>query len=454
MTASRDEEAYYRELPDGTIKQTNPFTGVQVWTVPGRGARPLGTPQANPRPITGADRVSACSFCQNRVLETPPEKSRLVADLSSGAGTARDAGEILRGYRVLRHVAAGDLSATTAEFRRIPNLFEILSWDYWHLNHGLELPEEARQWQEDYLSDPAGLAHVNRVLDAKFAAQGVGVRAEELSAAELRSESAPFFAGGHDVVLARRHYTDDATTTAGLAGSGSLSVSEHRAFVATTVSTMADLYASNPKARFVAAFQNWLKPAGASFDHLHKQLVAIDEIGRSNQAVLPKAALDPYMFNRWGPDFAIDHDLVLASNEHAVATVGFGHRYPSVEVWSTSALDQPWRMSVQEVDAVSDLLHAVHVAVGADVASNEEWHHRPVGVGVPMPWRIILKLRVSTLAGFEGSTKVYVNTISPASLCARLLPRLLAARRAGTIADMRIGDECRLPHGVLEVARV
>ena len=26
---------YYRELPDGTIKQRNPFTGTQVWTVPG-----------------------------------------------------------------------------------------------------------------------------------------------------------------------------------------------------------------------------------------------------------------------------------------------------------------------------------------------------------------------------------------------------------------------------------
>ncbi|GAE78075.1 hypothetical protein JCM18918_4011 [Cutibacterium acnes JCM 18918] len=48
--------------------------------------------------------------------------------------------------------------------------------------------------------------------------------------------------------------------------------------------------------------------------------------------------------------------------------------------------------------------------------ANEEWHYRPMGTGVPVPWRIILKLRTSTLAGFEGGTKIYVNTISPTTL--------------------------------------
>ena len=33
MTECVDD--YYLELPDGTIKQRNPFTGTQVWTVPG-----------------------------------------------------------------------------------------------------------------------------------------------------------------------------------------------------------------------------------------------------------------------------------------------------------------------------------------------------------------------------------------------------------------------------------
>ena len=31
----------YQTMPDGTIKQVNPFTGTEVWTVPGRGKKPI-----------------------------------------------------------------------------------------------------------------------------------------------------------------------------------------------------------------------------------------------------------------------------------------------------------------------------------------------------------------------------------------------------------------------------
>lgn len=169
--------------------------------------------------------------------------------------------------------------------------------------------------------------------------------------------------------------------------------------------------------------------------------------------MLPKAVLDPGIFNRWGPDFAVEHGLVLACNDGAVMMVGFGHHYPSVEVWSTSRVDQPWRVDDEGIDAVSDLLHAAHVAVSDDVPANEEWHYRPMGTGVPVPWRIILKLRTSTLAGFEGGTKIYVNTISPTTLAAMLLPKLFEARAAGRIAAMNLGDECEIPRGVLAVTR-
>lgn len=431
---------YYRELPDGTIKQVNPFTGTKVWTVPGRGARPLAKPVTDARDLTPGDRTASCSFCSDNHLSTPPEKARLV----------RRPGGPVRDHDMLRHVPARDLDATEAQFRRIPNLFEILSWPYWQRNWGMTLPRASRQWQEEYLSDPAGEAHVRAVLDSKFAAMGEERRGQDLDADELRQMSAAFFAGGHDVIVARRHYRDGATTTAGLAGSASLDVTEHRAFMALTVDSIAQLYRDNPNARYVVAFQNWLKPAGASFDHLHKQLVAIDEVGASNESVLPKAVLDPQIFERWGPRFAASHGLVLACNEGAVMTAGFGHRYPSIEVWSTSATDQPWRMEDAEVDAVSDLLHAAHVAVGDDVPANEEWHCRPIGVGVAVPWRVTLKLRVSTLAGFEGGTKIYVNTISPAALTARLLPALFEAREAGTIAPMDLGEECHLGRRVLK----
>ena len=40
-----------RKLADGTGKQINPFSGTEVWTVPGRGARPLGLSAPESQPL-------------------------------------------------------------------------------------------------------------------------------------------------------------------------------------------------------------------------------------------------------------------------------------------------------------------------------------------------------------------------------------------------------------------
>ena len=62
-------------LPDGTVKQRNPFTGTEVWTVPGRGHRPLGLVRPAPQPLDPAQHGRHCAFCEHRLLETPPELS-------------------------------------------------------------------------------------------------------------------------------------------------------------------------------------------------------------------------------------------------------------------------------------------------------------------------------------------------------------------------------------------
>nr|WP_231979898.1 DUF4921 family protein [Tessaracoccus coleopterorum] len=117
----------------------------------------------------------------------------------------------------------------------------------------------------------------------------------------------------------------------------------------------------------------------------------------------------------------------------------------TVEVYSTSPTCEPWNHTSEELRGVSDVLHAVHAAIGPDVPCNEEWHYRPVGVDTAMPWRIMVKLRVSTLAGFEGATKIYLNTIAPATLHGRIVPRLFQLREAGLIpGDLAIAEEARL----------
>jgi hypothetical protein len=96
-------------LPDGTVKQVNPVTGTKVWTLPGRGARPLGLTRPAPLPLDPADHDRHCAFCAGRLLETTPEIARLVRDAD--------------GWREIRGLTAEQLDDTVPQFRRFPNLF-------------------------------------------------------------------------------------------------------------------------------------------------------------------------------------------------------------------------------------------------------------------------------------------------------------------------------------------
>ncbi|MDR1851407.1 MAG: DUF4921 family protein [Propionibacteriaceae bacterium] len=417
---------YLSKLPDGTVKQRNPFGGTRVWTVSGRGNRPLAVVKKEPKPLQQGDREHACVFCSGQYLKTPPEKDRLIRSAE--------------GWEYRQAVLPKDYYLPVAEFRRIPNLFEILSYDYWHLNYGYELSADILERKRAYLDDPQGRNHVLYVVKNKLKAMGVDP--DSKTQAELLELSSAFFASGHDVIVPRRHYTDDAVDTAGLSFSGSLTPDEHEQFIRFTIDAARDLYADNRYARYVAVFQNWLQPAGASIEHLHKQLVAIDDWGGRQSASIKKLRKNPNVFNEDGTNYASMKNLFIAENDYALAFAGFGHRYPTIEIYSKSEASFPWEHEAQEVRAMSDLIHAMHAATGVEIPTNEEWHYRPIDFNLPMPWRVMLKWRISTLAGFEGDTKIYLNTIDPWTLRDRVVPRLYELRDSGAIAPIRIATEC------------
>jgi galactose-1-phosphate uridylyltransferase len=426
----RREPDFLSQMRDGTIKQLNPFSGTEVWTVAGRGNRPLAPTLPDPVPLDPAKHGRHCPFCQQRYLETPPEKARVIR---------RPGG----GWETRMRTPAEELDATVAEFRRIPNLFEILSYDYWHANYGYELPERVRERKEAYFASEAGREHVLAVVRGKLRAGG---RTEEqidgLGEEGQLVAASGFFGGGHDVIVARRHYVDGATLSSQLAASGTLTPDEHEQFWRFTVESTKALFDLNRYARYVAVFQNWLRPAGASFDHLHKQLVAIDERGVQHELAMQRLRSNPDIYNTDAANYAARMNLVIAENDHAIAFAGFGHRFPTIEVYSTSEACNPWDHTDAELRGVSDMVHAMHAATGTDVPSNEEWHYRPIDSELPMPWRVMLKWRVSTVAGFEGATKIYLNTISPYALRDRVVPELFRLRQEGRIARMRIATEC------------
>ena len=137
-------------MRDGPVKQVNPFSGTEVWTVPGRGNRPLSTPVANPQPLHEEDFTHRCAFCSGRMTDTPPEKARI---LPSGG--------------IVRGLPLSEYGHTVPAFRRIPNLFEIVSYDYWHANYGFDMDAETRQRMDNYLADPAGREHVLKIVRTK-----------------------------------------------------------------------------------------------------------------------------------------------------------------------------------------------------------------------------------------------------------------------------------------------
>lgn len=452
-------------LPDGTLKQVSPVTGTVVWTVPGRSHRPVPTAPAVVRDLDPGEGDAACAFCPARYLETPPERARLVRDEGPGPvvqpppAPRRGAPgwdpevHLPAGWGLRRNVPAEALGDQLAQFRRIPNLYPILPFGYWAADHGLTATPEQLAHARAYGASPAGRAHLAGVLAARAESAGSSfVAGEHLSATDLVDQSLGLFASTHDLIVARRHFVAGARTDDQLASAGDLTAEEHHAFLVLTIDALRDLTVANPSARYVSVFQNWRRPAGASFDHLHKQLVAIDEWGPLMERVVERLEESPQLYNVAVADPAARLGLVIAENDDAVALAGVGHRYPTIEVYATGTAQRPWEHDPQALRAVSDLLHACHAATGAGIATNEEWHYRPVAAEVAMPWRINLKWRVSTLAGFEGGTRINVNTIDPFALRDLVVAGLGELRADGRIAPMRIGDECTHRPGILQYA--
>ncbi|HEX6886942.1 MAG TPA: DUF4921 family protein [Candidatus Nanopelagicales bacterium] len=433
-------------LADGTVKQRSPITGTVVWTVPGRSNRPLPAALPPPMPLPAGRHDDLCPFCPARIQETPPERARFLL-----AGSGRPAGEP---WVIRRDLGAREAAAGPWDVRRFPNLFAILPFSYWQANHGVELPVGALDRAARYGREPEGRAHLLAIARARLRAAGVSAQLADREPQEaLLASSTAYFASTHDVVTTRRHVLDEATMDDQLTAAGDLTAEEHHAFVACAIDGLADLCEHVPGARNVAVFQNWLRPAGASFDHLHKQVVAIDEHGPLLERVLRLLGSDPHLFNTAVADPASRDRLLIAQNDHAIALAGVGHRYPTVEVLTTGPAVRPHEAPPEVVLGVSDLLHACHAATGRLVPTNEEWHLAPTGADVPMPWRVNLKWRISTLAGFEGGTKINVNTISPFELRERMVTALAGLRGQGRIAPLRIGDECQHGPGILQYAR-
>ncbi|MGD9638130.1 MAG: DUF4921 family protein [Alphaproteobacteria bacterium] len=415
-------------MADGTLKQINPFSGTQVWTVPGRGNRPISSDRTA-NLLAHETPESYCAFCESRYFETPPEKERLV--LENGE------------YNKISNISGSELLKTKAEFRRVSNLFEIISFDYWQQNYGFNVSDSAERARKNYMSTPEGKKHVMDIIDFKLRSSGLTEQQiDAIDDDDKMQISNGFFAGCHELIIGRKHFFEGATHDNDNCSSGCLTPEEHYQYINFTVDALKDIYLKNRYARFVTVFQNWLKPAGASFDHLHKQLVAIDGRSAANDYEFQLARSNPNLYNDYAANYAGYNNLVVAENDYAIAFADFGHRYPTLAVYSKAKRNQPWNQNPEEIRGMSDLVHACHAAMGNQIPCNEEWYYRPPDVDIAMPWHILIKWRISNPAGFEAVTKIFVNTIEPWTLRDKVVPKLFSLRKAGKIARMKIAMEC------------
>ena len=433
-------------MPDGTVKQINPFTGNEVWAVPGRSARPLdrGRNVRTHVPAVGAAENEVCPFCSTRYRETPPEKLRVV----------RNGDE----WETFRNLAPADYFNSTAEFRCVPNLFEIVTLDYWEKNYGYNISPGELERLESFTSDPLGIKHLRDVIAYKnsLANNGNGSEPDQsLPERTVHKMSRSFFGGCHELIIARQHFVDGGGTgpEAELVSSGLLTPEEHYHYTRTTVDAMVGIHLRNRYVRYVSVFQNWLRPAGASFDHLHKQLVGLDEWGSSISRQVQMLLDDPNAFNAYASNFASMHNLMIAENDHAVAFAGIGHRFPTIEIFSRSRNARPDEHADEELRGVSDLVHAVHAAMGPHISCNEEWYYSPFDTIVKMPWHVLIKWRINVPAGFEGGTSIYINPMTPLELRDHMVPNLYRLRSEEKIEPLHIAAECRLKPNMLEYYR-
>jgi galactose-1-phosphate uridylyltransferase len=172
---------YYTIMPDGTVKQLNPFTGTEVWAVAGRRGKPITNEAVQTaKPLEKHSPEDYCSFCAPRYYETAPEKSRLIRTNGS--------------WERVDLLAPDRYFDNTAEFRRTGNLFEIVTLEYWRKNYAYKIPASRVKWREDYLAIPAGLKHISDIVQYKPAARKTDEQIEKMPMAE--SWPSPTLFGG------------------------------------------------------------------------------------------------------------------------------------------------------------------------------------------------------------------------------------------------------------------
>ena len=181
---------------------------------------------------------------------------------------------------------------------------------------------------------------------------------------------------------------------------------------------------------WATVFKNGGAAAGASLEHLHSQLIAIDRVPPTVLTKCQQLAGSPELFGALLANAAAS-DRIVSCRGGVIALVPPAPRQP-FEVWLVPDAPAAFfhRASEAEVVAVAELTRCFAAAVEQLVpgGSYNWWLHQfpdtaPAAVG-PLAehwhWHLEIMPRLAPLAGFELGTGCHISTVDPPT-AARLL---------------------------------
>ncbi len=419
---------YYR---DGTVLYRHPVVESQAWYAPARKYRPILTENhKSAQPINHHKPEDYCPFCEARTWETTPEKSRLKHENDE--------------WRLYDQLLPDSIFKTPADFRRIANLYEIVSVDYWKENYGYALSPKNKHFKEQYLSSDKGRQHIADLVREKFKKVNLNkAELERLISDPSLDVADAFFGGSHELIISKRHFIDQAENDAQLCSTGLLSPEEVDQFNRLTIFSVNDIYKNNPFVTYVCVYTNWGGHGGASFEHLHRQIIGLDRWGHYLKKSANLAQNNPDFFRDYFTHLGEAQNLVICENDHAIAVADSGHPFPGMSV-VLKKKKRPYEATSEERRGMSDLLHALHAAMGPGLACNEEWYYAPPDYPVDIPWHITIKWRIARHAGIEGATGLYIHPVSPEDIRDQITERLFTLRTEHKVAPFQIGEDCKL----------
>lgn len=214
----------------------------------------------------------------------------------------------------------------------------------------------------------------------------------------LLNESSPSAYGQHEVLIESARHDDDWL---------SLSI-EHLAHIFEAIAHRLRHWSNDPRAQYVQVFKNVGTRAGATLGHPHLQLMSLDycpmHIVHESQNLKKNL---PALFDH-------QHLMVVEDAEHATLCPPVS-RVP-YELWLLPRKEGAFQSL--SFEAYLSLAHHLQTtldrleAVIGKVSHNIIWKLPPRG-HAHLPWRIEIMPRLTTFAGLELGSGLYVNPIRP-----------------------------------------